>query len=215
MLNGGGEKLAQLMQQKGYRLVVIDTLSRAIPGDQQDVQAMTRALTPLQEMAHQVNCALMINDHHRKAGAINSDVIADILGSTAKGAMADTVWSLYRERGKKGAKLAITGRDVEEQTLQLEFDANSCNWSNLGNAATLDITQRRQEILDALSRLGRSSSKEIAEEIGQPNSHTHNRLQDLAAAGLVVRTKDGRNVFYELAELPVIDVKTCNDEQEQ
>ena len=199
MLNGGGEKLARLMKQKGYRLVVIDTLSRAIPGDQQDVQAMTRALTPLQEMALQVNCALMINDHHRKAGAANSDAIADILGSTAKGAMADTVWSLYRERGKNGAKLTVTGRDVEEQTLQLEFNSTSCLWSSHGNTTTLNITERRQEILDALTKLGRVQIMDLCDYLNQDKGNLHPRLQDLVNAGLVKREKISNNVYYELA----------------
>jgi len=213
MLNGGLDKLTQQIYSSGYRLVVIDTLSRAIPGDQQDVQIMTRALTPLQETAHQVNCGIMLTDHHRKAGGIGPDVIADILGSTAKGAMADTVWSLYRERGKNGAKLSITGRDVEEQTLQLEFDKHCFAWRCLGNTTDLNITPRYQEILDTLSRLGLSSLKEIAEDTGQPPSHTHNRLQELVVAGLVNRFKEGRNIFYELSGLPVIDVMTCNLER--
>ena len=215
MENGGGEILAQTILEKGYRLVVIDTLSRAIPDDQQDVQAMTRALTPLQEMAHQVNCAVMLNDHHRKAGGINPDVIADILGSTAKGAMADTVWSLYRERGKNGAKLAVTGRDIEEHTLQLEFDATTCNWRNLGNTSSLNVTDRRQEILDALSRLGRAQLKQLEQETDQPASHLHNRLQELVAAGLVTRDKAGRNVFYKLCGSHVTDVITCNSGEDE
>jgi hypothetical protein len=44
-------------------------------------------------------------DHHRNSGGFNPDAIGDILGSTAKGAMADTVIGLYKERGKSGARL--------------------------------------------------------------------------------------------------------------
>ena len=77
---------------------------------------MTEWLTPLQEMAHSQNCAIILVDHHKKPTGFDQDAIADILGSTAKGAMADTVLGLYRERGKAGAKLSITGRDVEEKT---------------------------------------------------------------------------------------------------
>jgi hypothetical protein len=110
----------------------------AIPGDQQDVQIMNQSVAPLQETAHQVNCGIMLTDPTAKGLRLGPDVIADILGSTAKGAMADTVWSLYRERGKNGAKLSITGRDVEEQTLQLEFDKHCFAWRCLGN--TTDLT---------------------------------------------------------------------------
>jgi len=52
----------------------------------------------------------------------DADAIADILGSTGKGAVADSARELYRERGKAGAKLSITGRDIEERTLALTMD---------------------------------------------------------------------------------------------
>lgn len=211
VLNGGLERLVEHIYTRLYHLVVIDTLSRAVPGDQQDVQVMTRALTPLQEMAHQVNCGVMLTDHHRKAGGAGPDAIADILGSTAKGAMADTVWSLYRERGKSGARLLITGRDVAEQTLEMEFDRSTCSWRCLGKGATLEITERRQEILSTLSRLGTASLKEIAEELGQPLSNTHIRLQDLVAAGLVARSQSGHKIFYERIDLPIKDITTYNE----
>ena len=43
---GGGQRLAHAIQTKEYRFVVIDTLSRAIPGEQDDVAVMTAALAP-------------------------------------------------------------------------------------------------------------------------------------------------------------------------
>lgn len=215
MLNGGGEKLAMLIEQKRYRLVVIDTLSRAISGDQQDVQAMTRALTPLHEMANQLNCALLVNDHHRKAGAASSDVIADILGSTAKGAMTDTVWSLYRERGKNGAKLSVISREFEEQTFQIEFNRDLCIWQVIGKSTGLNLTDRRQEILDALSQLGIASLKDIQKLVGQADGHLHNRLQDLVTAGIVKRIKQSGRVLYALVDTPVIDVTNCNSDPDR
>jgi len=120
--NGGGERLARQIERRGYRLVAVDTLSRAIAGDQNDVSEMTSWLTPIQEIAHVKNCVIILIDHHRKTGGAYQDAIADILGSTGKGAMADTAIGLYRERGKAGAKLVITGREVEERTLDLRMD---------------------------------------------------------------------------------------------
>ena len=200
--NGGGERLARQIERVGYRLVVIDTLSRACYGDQSDVEAMTLALTPVQEMALGLNCAVLMNDHHRKGFGADVDAVGDILGSTAKGAMADCIWGLYRERGRVGAKLAITGRDVEEQNLALTWDWLTGSWQSEGDADEIAVTERRQEILDALASIGRASLKEIVELVEQPKSHTHNRLQDLVNAGKVLRIEElkgrGKRVYYEL-----------------
>jgi RecA-family ATPase len=87
---GGGERLAAQIERVGYRLVAVDTFSRACCGDQNDAEQMTRALTPLQETAHAENCAVLLNDHHRKGFGADPDAVIDIRGSIAKGAMA---WS--------------------------------------------------------------------------------------------------------------------------
>jgi predicted transcriptional regulator len=196
--DGGGEILAQQIEQRGYRFVVLDTLSRSVQGDQSDVEAMTMALAPVQEAAHEHNCAMVMIDHHRKGFGMNPDAITDILGSTAKGALADCVWGLYRERGKAGAKLQIIGRDVLEQTLALKFDGLTGCWQSEGDAYELELTERRQEIIDALEALGRSGLTEIADYVEQPKSNTHNRLQDLATAGKVLRDQEGNRVYYVL-----------------
>ena len=190
LTNGGGEKLARQIEARGYRLVVIDTLSRAMPSgkDQRDVGDMTRALTPLQEIAHAHNCAVLMIDHHRKVGnggGAAPDAIGDILGSTAKGAMSDTAWGLYRERGKAGARLVITGREVVEKNLALQMDWLTGVWQLEGDADALEITARRQEILDALKTLGPAKLRDVAEALDTNKGNTYQRLQDLINARLV------------------------------
>ncbi len=198
LLDGGGERLALQIERQGYRLVVIDTLSRSVYGDQSDVAEMTSALTPIQEMAHAHNCAVVLIDHHRKAFGADPDAVGDILGSTAKGALADSIWGLYRERGKAGAKLAITGRDIEERTLALTWDILTGCWQVEGDVDDLALTERRQEIIDAIEALGSVGVVKIAKAIGQDKSNTYKRLQDLVNAGLVTRRKAGRGVRYAL-----------------
>lgn len=185
LTDGGGEKLARQIERCGYGLVVVDTLSRAVKGDQLDAQDMTRGLTPLQEIAHAHHCAVLMIDHHRKTGGYEPDAVADILGSTAKGAMTDTAWGLYRERGKAGAKLAITGREIAERTLALTMDWELGCWQMDGDADAIAVTDRQQEILDALESLGSSRCQEIAKAVGQDKSNTHKRLQELLEAGQV------------------------------
>ena len=125
---GGAERLGARIEAAGYRLVIIDTLSRAIQGDHNDNREMTEWLAPLQELAQNQGCAILVIDHHRKSSGFDPDAISDILGSTAKGAMADTVWGLYRERGKNSARFVITGREVSERTLHLLMDWETGTW---------------------------------------------------------------------------------------
>jgi hypothetical protein len=201
LCDGGGERLARQIELKGYRLVVIDTLSRAVSGDQNDVAEMTLALTPIQEMAHAHNCVVMLVDHHRKGTGAGPDAITDILGSTAKGAMADTAWGLYKESGKVGAKLAITGRDVEEQILALSWDGELGCWHCEGDAHELEITECRQEILDVVEELGRAGVIDIADAVDRNKGAVCKDLADLVNHGFVVKTGKGRNkVKYSLSE---------------
>ncbi len=196
--SGGGERLARQIENRGYRLVVVDTLSRSSIGDQNDVQAMTQALTPIQEMAHRFNCAVLLVDHHSKLGS--GDVITDILGSTAKGAMADTAWGLYRERGKTGAKLAVTGREVEEQTLNLSMDHVTGVWQYEKDAQAIQLGGRKREILDLLAEMGSAGVVDIAGLIDRDKGNVYKDLQELVNAGLVRKTGKGKNnVRYDLA----------------
>ena len=200
--DGGGERLALQIKLKGYHLLVVDTLSRAVYGDQSDVEEMTASLTPIQEMAHNLNCAVLIIDHHRKGFGANPDAVGDILGSTAKGALADCIWGLYREQGKANAKLAITGRDVEQKTLLLRMSNLTGCWQVEGDADELELTERRQEILDTLKALEKAQAVDIAKAIGQDRSNTFKRLQDLEAAGQVQRFVEESKIFYALPDHP-------------
>lgn len=192
--NGGGERLQAMIEQCGYRLVVIDTLSRAIRGDQDRVRDMTHALAPLHEIAHKNNCAVLLIDHHRKPAKdkTNEDLIADIMGSTAKGAMADTIWGLYRQRNKSTARLAVTGRDIEERNLVLSMDWERGTW-NVAHSADAELTEREAEIVDVLKR-GKARLSEIATATGQAKQNVFTRLEKLIARGIVSR----ENEYYLL-----------------
>jgi hypothetical protein len=197
---GGTGHLVHLIEEKQYRLIVIDTLSRSVYGDQNDADRMTRALSPIQEMAHIHNCAVVMIDHHNKGFGANPDAVGDILGSTAKGAVSDCIWGLYRERGKAGAELFVTGRDVEEQSLCLHMDWETGCWQIDGVVGEFEMTERRREILDVLVETGPASLVEITEALGQDKSNTYRRLQDLSNAGYLQRDSDKDKKLYRVVE---------------
>jgi hypothetical protein len=184
-LRGIGKiRLTNLMEQRGYRLMVVDTLSRVLKGDQNEVAVMTAELAPVQEMAHKYNCAMLFNDHHKKAKGEAQDPISDILGSTAKGAIADTVLGLYRERGKPGAKLSIIGREVEETCLEIFLDRVTGCWQS--NTANGYVPAQHSDLLVALRKFnGRAGTSKLAKAVDRNRGTVHKQMSQLEGLGKV------------------------------
>jgi len=174
--------LSHLIEYRKYRLVVIDTLSRVVTGNQKEVEEMTVALSPIQEIAHKRNCAIVIIDHHRKGKDEVQDAISDILGSTAKGAMADTVLGLYRDRNKLGAKLSITGRDVEERTIDVMVDKDTWIWQLVEKYPT----EQQREIIDVMKKANQPiGPSQIGKELDLNRGTVHKQLVNMVPDGLV------------------------------
>ena len=185
--------LARLIAERGYKLIVIDTLSRALSGDQNDAHDMTMALSPLQETAHTQGCAIVLVDHFNKGAAyagdseMAPDPVLSILGSTAKGAIADTLWGLSRQRGRVGAVLSIVGRDVEEQQLALKQDAITRCWQCEGNADAVRVSDARRLVWEAVRELGQTTCTELAEILGRNKGTVLRDLVELTNNGLLFR----------------------------
>lgn len=186
---------------QGYRLIVVDTLSRSMGrADPMDAVDMTLLLSSLQRLAARHDLALLLIDHHRKPAAGAGDAIDDILGSTAKAGVVDAAWGLYKQRGEAQAVLKVTGRDLAERELALAWDEARCLWTVQGEAQAVERTQRQQEVLDALTLLGTASLRDIAESTGQEKGNCFRRLQALVKAGTVVRQEGHGQVMYAIAE---------------
>lgn len=191
---GGLGPLQDILTQRGYGLVVVDTLSRAARYDQNDVAEATAVLATLQRLALERGAAIVCVDHHRKPAGSAVDLVDDLLGSTAKAATADCLWALYRERGKRGAVLKVTGRDVDDRELAVEWHADTCAWQALGEAGDVARQESRQRVLQALADLGgAATTAEIADHLNGDRGNVSRALADLYHAHRVVRDKrDGR-----------------------
>jgi len=204
--NGGLVDLQNCILGYGFSLVVIDTLSRALgPSDQQDLALMTGLLGNLQQIALTYEIAILAIDHHRKSNGMEQNPIDDILGSTAKAAVADAAFGLYREQGKQGATLKITGRDVEERELALEWDPVLCCWISLGNAGDVRADSQKAEILRAMRELKEdgqlATTTRIANLINADKGNVSHLLSNLIAAGKIRKgSKVGKETPYELIE---------------
>lgn len=191
--DGGLPDLEGELTTKDYRLIVIDTFSRATGGrdDQQDMQDMTRIMGALQKLALLNGEAILLVDHHKKPGAFNSDPIDDILGSTGKAAVADCALGLYRERGKPGATLRITGRDMPDSDMVLSWDGQLCCWQYEGMADQVREDSERGRVLMAVKALQENgelpTTKNISTYTGVAQPNVSTCLQTLVTDGKVKR----------------------------
>jgi RecA-family ATPase len=195
---GGSARLIKHLEKERFRLVIIDTFSRAFKGDQNDSEAMTGAVGLLQNAVNRLEIACIIVDHHTKPKGADPNPVDDILGSSAKAAVPDTLIGLYKEQGKSGARLAIRSRVVEERTLQLRWDKELCCWQSEGDADKYEASQHRHDALTALANLGPSQVGPLAEQLGCNKGQVHKQLQALVASGEIVRSGSGRQVVYRL-----------------
>jgi archaellum biogenesis ATPase FlaH len=211
--NGGGKRLAAAIEEHQYRLVVVDTLSRAVWGNQSDVDEMTRWLSPIQALAFDTQSAILIIDHHAKSLGGNNDPIADILGSSAKAAVADCIWGLYRERGKPTANLVISGRDVEDQQLSLRWDGPIGTWIYEGDTETVQMNRQRVAICDAI-RDGAYTHAKIAEATGMDKGNLSRLLAEMVFERRLAVEGDGRGKRYALANQYLSTIANDTDEDD-
>ncbi|MBC7294192.1 MAG: AAA family ATPase, partial [Thermoleophilia bacterium] len=202
------ERLAQVVEAGGYRLVIIDTFSRLFQGDQNEASQVTAALAPLQEVALRLGVAILLLDHHNKP--IQSDDSLDpvlaVLGSTAKGAVADAIWGLYRERGRMGAILAGTGRDLEDLRYTLRWDGLTKTWQLEDSDG---LSESAREVLEAVADLGEATCKQVADAIGKDKGNTFRMLQDLVYSGRL--TKKG--TLYSVVAQPIQQIQPIQPAQ--
>lgn len=183
------------IEKFGYEVVVIDTLSCAIHGDQDRVDVMTSALAPIQEMSQRLNIDVVMIDHHKKASPELStyEAITHLLGSTAKGAVADSIWGLYAPKEMVSQRLLVTGRDLEPRTFDLICDKATFRWSEGTGMNVQMVSKRKQEIIEALENISRGRVADIAREVENVRDDDvevnvgsiHNLLTELQLTGMI------------------------------
>jgi hypothetical protein len=156
-----------LQRHPEARLVVIDTLARIRPPRQRngDWYAEDIALgEELNRLAMTYHVALVLVHHLNKGGA--TDPLDQVHGTMGITGSADENLILERNCGEADATLLISGRDVDEQKLALQFKAGA--WSILGAAGEYELTCQRKEVLDHVRQEGGPvSPKETATALGK------------------------------------------------
>src|SRR6516164_5219621 len=170
------------------RLVILDTLAGVRPErNNRDTlyDGDYKALRELHDWANEMGIAVLVLHHTRKMEA--DDPIDTISGSLGLAGCADT--SAILSRGGKGTTLYIRGRDVEEQEKAVVFNAETCRWTVLGEAAAVEQSYTQANILTAL---------EDATDLMTP--------ADLATATGIVRNNVDQMLFRMVRDGEIIKV---------
>jgi hypothetical protein len=140
---------AWLEQHPNAKLVVMDTLARVRPRRIKGADPVEEDVSTgiqLQALAMKHNISLVMVHHLRKALA--DDPLDAVSGTTGLTGVADAVLVLMRPRGEKNAVLHITGRDVTEQSLALQFKPDEGMWLLVGEAEKDELSSEEHSSLE-------------------------------------------------------------------
>jgi RecA-family ATPase len=183
------------------RLVILDTLAGVRPErNSRDTlyDGDYRALRELHDWANEVGIAVLVLTHTRKMEA--DDPIDTISGSLGIAGCADT--SAILARSSKGTTFYIRGRDVEEQEHAINFNAETCRWTILGDAAEVQRSYTTGQILTALmDATNLMTVPEIATETGLSRNIIDQRLHHLVKSGDVCRVNRGSYAHAKRTDL--------------
>lgn len=190
---------AWLLDHPAARLIIIDTLAKIRP-------ARGRSSNPYEEdyavgqalkaLADRHNVAMLVVHHLRKAES--EDPLDRISGTLGLAGSADGTLILERKRGRADAFLHIDGRDIKEaQELGLQWHAQVAQWTIVGSAAELKLSQAQAAVIAALKAakepLGpKAVLAALADE--EPDlsiNAAKKRLLKMSEAGLL-RVSDGK-----------------------
>lgn len=142
----------QRLDDKDYRLIVVDTFARLREKANANANAYYDdydAMQDFRDVAYFLDAAIMLVHHTNKLGT-GEDPYMRVSGSTGITANVDTVAVLERNRTEHAAELHVSGRDIEGHKLGMVFDPADLSWSLEGKASTFQMSDTRQAIYDAL-----------------------------------------------------------------
>lgn len=148
---GFEEQLTNFLRaHEGVRFVIIDTLQKV---RQMNANTYTYAgdyevITHMKTIADNFDISILLVHHTRKSGS--SDPFATISGTTGlSGGVDGSMVLLKPERQDSMATLSITGRDMLDQELQLEFDKTRKQWRLLHGSVHAKA-EKRSTLLTAV-----------------------------------------------------------------
>jgi hypothetical protein len=197
-----------LQEHPRARLIMLDVLAKIQSprhrGDDQYAGAYGDH-GPLQALALEFRIAIIVL-HHTNKLASPDDPLDAVLGSTGIVGTADVKAVLTRARTQNTSCLFITGRDVQERKIALDFSYNK--WT-MTDEAFLSATAERKEIMTLLDKtMTLMKPKEIAIATGREDGATRLLLRKMLDDGQVAAPKYG---FYCSLKHPSNTSNSCDE----
>ncbi|PSR16067.1 hypothetical protein C8255_19790 [filamentous cyanobacterium CCP3] len=190
--------LAQLVEELGVRLVVLDTLSRIRDSAISESSAeMSQLLEPLQEMCKRYRCATLLVHHTGKVNVNNAgdiDVFDTIRGSSA--IRATCRGTLILAADERNYRLAVEN-GWGKLDLQIILDANTLEWRLLGNwmGPNVDVSQK-DRVLEFMNQVAAASIDQIAEATNLPKKSLYEVLKRLQSEDLIEKHGERMQAVY-------------------
>lgn len=196
--------LRELAEEIQPRLIVIDTLSRVKDSMISESSAeMSQLLEPLQEMAEELDCCILLVHHTGKVSVDNAatiDVFDTIRGSSA--IRATCRGSLVLAAGERNYRLLVEN-GWGKHDLNVVLDANTLTWRLLGKwTPTINGTQS-QQVIEYLKTCQIATIDQMSQDLGIPKMSLYKTLERLQGSELagekVVKEGKKRCYTYRLA----------------
>jgi hypothetical protein len=187
------------VETENLALIIIDTLARIRGGDLKNKTFHAydyESVAPLVDLADNLNIAILLVHHTRKAEA--EDHVNRASGSSGLTGGVDNVFTLTSYSAQKIGKLEISGRYLEDKQLDLRFD-KTCRWTWIdpAEAAKNKMSQERLNIISVLAEHGPLPPKDIAALLDRKSNPIRALLLKMKKDGEVLAMKDG---CYQVVE---------------
>lgn len=129
---------------------------------------------------------------HCRKGA-SDDVVEEVTGTMGLTGVADGIIVLNRIRNDKEARIFITGRDVQQKELALEFDDQTFTWKCLGSMDEHVEGKLQTAVFNLMKSLRGNTvfAKQISEQLNIPANSIRKTLERLRDKGLIRNNGNG------------------------
>lgn len=133
LVREGCEEVISLAKKKhpNLNLFIIDTMTAVLPqqkGGQDGYAYYYPLLTSLHHLAIQLDIAIVLIHHLKKGKQEGGNGFDSLLGSVGLQGAVDSMWIMDRTPNQNTGKFLITGRDMGERQLFVEFDPERLIW---------------------------------------------------------------------------------------
>lgn len=182
------------------KCLVVDTLAaiRSQPSEKskKDDYALSEAeFSALRKLAHELDLAIVLVHHTRKASESDASPVETILGSQGIAATVETIMVMKQERASQNVGLYITGKDVEQQELVLPWQSPGFGWPSEMIIARLGPFQRK--CLEFIRHHPRCMQSAIAAELDCDKGQLSKAIRTMVENGLIARQEGGQLVARE------------------